>query len=356
MASSWPANLSRRIDLAHTRLLNQQLLSPLFESPADAVAHMGVMQAQEYRQMRWAVAMRTRTPSLQAFQSDYNSGRIVRLHLLRGTWQLVSGDDYWWMLGLCASKAESVIRGWMHANRIDLPEAEILHVRNILGQTTADLGSATKEDYAEALAIKGITMDDHRLSYHIRMAELCGLLCSGNLHPSKATYAIAANKVGPASVMSRDEALSLLARKYFQSHAPATLDDFAWWCGLPLRDCRRAADSLAPELRSELFDGQEFLFLDSCRSCSTKAKANLLLPAYDEYLIGYKSRHIAIAPHLAKHAYSNNGIFHPVISTGGTICGNWKPFGKAHQPSFFLAEAETDTTREWQRYINFLNR
>ena len=31
-------------------------------------------------------------------------------------------------------------------------------------------------------------MDDHRMSYHIRMVELSGTLCSGNLHPQKATY------------------------------------------------------------------------------------------------------------------------------------------------------------------------
>ena len=33
-------------------------------------------------------------------------------------------------------------------------------------------------------------MDDHRLSYHIRMAEMSGTLCSGELLPMKATYAL----------------------------------------------------------------------------------------------------------------------------------------------------------------------
>ena len=48
--------------------------------------------------------------------------------------------------------------------------------------------SVTKDDFVRALAAEGITMDDHRMSYHIRMAELSGTLCSGNLHPQKATY------------------------------------------------------------------------------------------------------------------------------------------------------------------------
>lgn len=41
------------------RLLNQQLMAPQFRHPAEVVHYMGAMQAQEYRLMRWAVAMRT---------------------------------------------------------------------------------------------------------------------------------------------------------------------------------------------------------------------------------------------------------------------------------------------------------
>ena len=39
------------------RLLNQQLIVPQFSTPAEVVRYMGAMQAQEYRMMRWAVAM-----------------------------------------------------------------------------------------------------------------------------------------------------------------------------------------------------------------------------------------------------------------------------------------------------------
>lgn len=122
--------------------------------------------------MRWAVEMRTRRPSEKAFTKAFNEGKIVRLHLLRGTWQLVSAEDYWWMLDLCATK--------------------------------------------------GITMDDHRLSYHIRFAELDGVICSGNLLPMKATYAISEKKIPRTEPIERDWALARLATKYFHSHSPAT--------------------------------------------------------------------------------------------------------------------------------------
>ena len=64
------------------RLLNQQLAAPQFNDPASVVSHMGAMQAQEYRMMRWAVGMRTRKPSAKAFKKAFDCGQILRLHLM----------------------------------------------------------------------------------------------------------------------------------------------------------------------------------------------------------------------------------------------------------------------------------
>ena len=204
------------------RLLSQQLVAPQFSDPAEVVSYMGAMQAQEYRMMRWAVAMRTRRPSAKAFKRAFDNGRIIRLHLMRGTWQLVSAEEYWMMIGLCAPKAIAVTKGWMSSNKISIPDEELMRVRDILARRAADLGSATKEDLVRALAEKDIRMDDHRLSYHIRMAEMSGTLCSGELLPMKATYALAADKVKPMAKMDKDEALIRFTRKYFQSRQPST--------------------------------------------------------------------------------------------------------------------------------------
>ena len=86
------------------RLLNQQLIVPQFKTPTELVSHMGAMQAQEYRMMRWAVEMRTKKPSHKAFKEAYDNGRIIRLHLMRGTWQMVTAEDYWHFITLCAPK------------------------------------------------------------------------------------------------------------------------------------------------------------------------------------------------------------------------------------------------------------
>ena len=341
---------------ATIRLLNQQLVAPQFSDPAELVGYMGAMQAQEYRMMRWAVAMRTRKPSAKAFKQAFDNGRIIRLHLMRGTWQLVAAEDYWMMIDLCANKAIAVTKGWMSSNKISIPDEELTKVRDILAQTAADLGSATKEDFVSALAEKDIRMDDHRLSYHIRMAEMSGTLCSGNLLPMKATYALTANKVKTKEKTDRDEALMLFTRKYFQSRQPATLEDFVWWSGLNISDCRKGVALLGNSIRVERWRGRDFYLTETCRIRGFRKGKFLLIPPYDEYLISYKSRDIVLPPEHKHHAHNNSGIFQPVIAYGGTICGNWSPFKDDCQTSFFSDDFHTEDIREaWQAYKSFRN-
>ena len=314
------------LDPVSVRMLSQHLCSPKFRTPEEVVSHFGAMQAQEYRMMRWAVSMRTVRPSEKAFRQAYDEGRIIRLHLHRGTWQLVTRDDYWWMLRLCGPRSEAAIRGWMHSNRIDIPEDELMNIRELLVAEAGRGGSVTKEDFVRALAGQGITMDDHRLSYHIRMAELSGTLCSGDLHPRKATYSLVHAKIGPELVQpDRDDSLALLARKYFRSHSPATLEDFVWWSGLGVADCRRAMALLGGELHSESISGRAFHIHTDCRTRGFRKGRLVLLPPYDEYLIGYKSRDVVLDPDLSHRAHNRTGLFYPVILKDGRVCGNWKP-------------------------------
>ena len=336
------------------RLLNQQLVAPQFSDPAEVVGHMGAMQAQEYRMMRWAVAMRTKKPSLKTFKKSFDSGQIIRLHLMRGTWQLVSAKDYWPLLDLCAPKAIAVTKGWMSSNKITIPDEELMQIREILAQTASDKGSVTKEDLVQALAEKDIQMDDHRLSYHIRMAEFSGTLCSGDLLPMKATYALAADKVKPKVKMDRDEALMCFTRKYFQSHQPATLEDFVWWSGLNINDCRKGIALLGDTIHVEQWKGRDFYLTDDCRTRGFKKGKFLLISPYDEYLIGYKSRDIVLPQEHRHRAHNNSGIFQPIIAHDGLICGNWTPFKEDCQVEFFEGDFGVEDVREaWEAYKLF---
>ena len=335
------------------RLLNQQLICPQFNNPEDVVDYMCAMQAQEYRMMRWAVEMRTRKPSAKAFKKAFDSGKIIRLHLMRGTWQLISADNYWPLLELCAPKAIAVTKGWMSSNKISISDEELMKVREILAQTVADKVSVTKEDFIDALTKKDIRMDDHRLSYHIRMAEMSGIICSGDLLPMKATYALTADKVKQSAQLDRDNALMLFTRKYFQSRQPATLEDFAWWSGLNMSDCRKGIALLGDSIHIEKWEGRDFYLTDDCRTRGFRKDKYLLISPYDEYLISYKSRDIVLPAEYKHKAHNNNGIFQSIIAKDGRICGNWSPFKKECQADFFDGVHNTDMQDEWARYMKF---
>ena len=317
------------------RLLSQQLICPQFSTPHDVVGWMGAVQAQEYRMMRWAVGMRTKKPSAKAFEADYNSGKIVRGHLFRTTWQLVAGEDWRWTLELCRTNALRGMAGWMKSNGVSISEKEQDTIQQVFSDYLSRNRIARKADFANAVKDKGVAMDEHRLSYHIRLAEYSGLLCSGDLFPMKHSYALVDDKLPRQNPVPRDEALARLARKYFRSHGPATLEDFVWWTGLNISDCKSGMDAIQSELIEERWKGLRFFRHQDSRTRGFRSGTVTLLPSYDEYLIGYKSRHIVLHTDHTHRAHNNSGIFWPVILLDGQVVGNWSvPGGKVRTEIF----------------------
>ena len=186
------------------------------------------------------------------------------------------------------------------------------------------------------------------------MAEISGTICSGELLPLKATYALTSNKVKPKVKMDKDEALMRFTRKYFQSRQPATLEDFVWWSGLNVSDCRRGIDLLGHTIHEEKWQGREFYLTDDCRTRGFRKGKFLLIPPYDEYLISYKSRDIVLPPEYRHRAHNNSGIFQPVVAYDGIISSNWSPFKDNCQIEFFQGGYDMEHVKEaWHEYIKY---
>jgi hypothetical protein len=169
-----------------------------------------------------------------------------------------------------------------------------------------------------------IRTDDNRLSHILMYAELDGLICSGQIKGSRQSYSLLDEVVPDALHLTKDESLYRLAKKYFESHAPATLSDFAWWSGLYSRDVKLAMELIKQDFISEIVDNQTYWLPNSHSNIKIQGEFVTLLPAYDEYLISYKDRrHSLSAKHQIK-AVSNNGIFRPVIILNGEVIGLWK--------------------------------
>lgn len=160
------------------------------------------------------------------------------------------------------------------------------------------------------------------------MAELDGLICSGIIKKKKQTYALLEERVPLKKILYRDEALAELAKRYFTSRGPATVQDFAWWSGLSMSDSRNALEIIKGSLNSVTINSKTFWFKDSSSVSENKKDVIFLLPAFDEFIISYRDRSAAITQQNFSKAVSNNGIFRPVIVYKGNITGIWRPVRK----------------------------
>jgi hypothetical protein len=169
-----------------------------------------------------------------------------------------------------------------------------------------------------------IPVNDNRMSHILSWVELDGLVCSGAPKGGKQTHALLEERVPKTKSITKEEALANLAKKYFASHGPATLQDFIWWSGLSAGDAKSALEMVKPDFVSETIDLQTYWFDNSFSTPRHDKESVHLLPAFDEFIISYKDRSASLPFENHNKAISNNGIFRPVITVNGQVAGIWK--------------------------------
>ena len=309
-------------DISTLRLQNQQVAATKFKSAKELVGWMGAMQAQDYNQAKWAIGARLPHLTEEQIESAFNQGEILRTHLMRPTWHFVSADDIYWLLELTAKQIKSTTKS---RNRdLGLTESDFQKSKEVFIKSLEGNRSLTREELSDQLNLAGINTYEQRLPHILMEAEIDGIICSGGIRAKKQTYALLSERVPVKKTLSKDEALALLAKKYFTSHGPATLPDFVWWSGLPVTEARKALEMNKSTLISETINNETHWLVESAAQATSLSDSVYLLPAFDEYLISYKDRSSAITLKNHSKAISNNGIFRPVIVVNGQISGLWK--------------------------------
>jgi len=164
---------------------------------------------------------------------------------------------------------------------------------------------------------------DNLQTIHIMFnAELNGTVCNGPMRGKQFTYALLDERVAKSKPITKDEALAELSKKYFISHGPATLQDFAWWSGLPSTDARHGLEIVKSKLMNTKIGDQTYWFGNTTRNERT-IQSIYFLPAYDEFMISYKDRSASLSPKFFSNAITRNGIFKPIIVVNGQVVGTW---------------------------------
>lgn len=311
-------------ELIQRRLINQKLASTEFESCVDVVSHFGAMQSQDYAMAKWAVGMRMRKASDLDIEMCVNSGDIIRTHVLRPTWHFVSHKDVRWMMEL---SAPYVKKATQYVDRqVGLTDEVFKKVWKVIEAALQREDNLSKEDLMDRLAKRKMDVDNLMATQILIRAELEMRVCSGVRRKNKATYSLFDKKVPQAEKIAKKDSLVKLASVYFNSRSPATVKDFMWWSGLSLSDAKFGISGLGENLQRVSLDGLDYLYFENTHY--QKKKTSVLLPAYDEYMVGYsEGRNVAFPPDIDK-SLLGNGVFKPIALFDNTIAGTWKKIAK----------------------------
>ncbi len=306
-------------EIINLRLQNQQLSGTSFAKPADLVAWMGAIQAQDYAGAKWALANRLKKPVESEIDKALNDGEILRTHVLRPTWHFVSPKDIRWMLQLTEPRISAFCA--KHFRDLQLDNSILRRSNNVIARALEDGRHLTKKEIGDALRQARIETEELRLTFIIIRAELDQLICNGARRGKQFTYALLDQRAPNSKRLDKDEALAELAKRYFTSRGPATVRDLSWWSGLSHVDARRATENIKSQMSLEVVNEQTYFFMPSGKN-PVKGSRVHLLPPWDEYTVAYKDRSLVIDPEFEKEA--GHGIFNSNIVVNGYLKGSWR--------------------------------
>jgi hypothetical protein len=311
------------LNIAKERLSNQRLVGERFDAAADVVRWLGAVQAQDYPAAKWGLALRMNEATNDAIDAAFIAGAILRTHVMRPTWHFVAPEDLRWLLALTGPRVQSA--NARVYRRLELDDVVFRRARAILTKALEGGHSLTRSELGDVLQTKRIVARGQRLAFLIMYAELAGLICSGPLRANQHTYALLEERVPRAPVFGQEEALSILARRYFTSHGPATAHDFAWWSGLTVTHAKRALDSVKGQFESVQTNGKTYWLPPTTTLASTNQPMLHLLPNYDEHVVAYRDHAPSLDPRAprALDGWGSTLTAHLVV-VNGLIVGGWR--------------------------------
>ena len=255
-------------------------------SPSEIVRRVCGVQAQDLRAAD--LALRVRAASLTAAEVQAARGierSVIRTWAMRGT------------LHLLASDGEKILE---------------------------EEGPLTRSAIAERLARRGLPVEGQAAYHLVALAALEGHVCMGPDRSGEPAFVLLRDWLGPQSALERDAALAELARCYLCAYGPAAPENMAAWLGLGLTEAREGWHLIAQELSEvDAAGGQKVWVLRSQDVRLTPAGFVRLLPGFDNYLLGYRSRDFAVNSLHAREVHPGGGVLRAVVLVDGQAVATW---------------------------------
>ncbi|UOY03556.1 winged helix DNA-binding domain-containing protein [Blastococcus sp. PRF04-17] len=318
-------------DLGLLRLAALRLVGPGEPTAADAVRVLGAVQAQDYPGALTSVALRTASRLRKDVVAALDSGAVVRSWPMRGTLHFVAAEDLRWFLDTVGVRMVSTVsRRWAD---LGLDEAHAERARELVDAALSTRGRLSRAELLAAIADGGVEVTGQRGAHLIGYLALTGTTCLGPTDGEREQLFVRLVDWVPDRRLEREQALAELALRFFTGHGPATVPDLVRWAGSTVRDVRTGLAAVRDRLESVTVEGTEYLMDPATpgRLAAARAEAEglLLLPGFDEFVLGYGDRTAVLPAEFAERIVpGNNGMFRPTVVHGGQVVATWRWTGR----------------------------
>lgn len=313
------------------RLAAQLLAGARAASPVEAVRRLLAAQGQDYPGALTSVALRTTARSRAEVLAALDRGEIVRSWPMRGTLHLTAAEDLAWMLDLLGERAMAGVA--KRRALLGLTDADVARSNDAVVAALSGGRRLGRAELLAAIEAGGVAVTGQRGYHLLWYAAQCGHSCLGPTLDGEQQFVLLSEWVPEPRRLEREEALGELAGRFFAGHGPATVHDLARWSGLTVRDARAGLATSRGQLGSMTVEGTEH-FLDPATperlaACREEARGTVLLPGFDEFVLGYGDRSAVLDPEFATRIVpGGNGMFLSTVVVGGRIVGTWRHEGR----------------------------
>ena len=280
----------------------------------DVAKHMLASQAQQRGSA--LVALDTRSENADA-ATALEKSLLIRSWTQRGTHQILAAEDVRWMTLLCSPRilAASAKR----RSSLSLDSAAVQRARDAL-TTAAEKSPVSRTQAYEIFRSVDVDPGEHRGQHLLRHFGGEGDIVQGPPIGTEDSFVLLDSICSHSLALTGDAALEEMTRRYFHSRGAATVKDLVWWSGLTVRDVKKgiALVEAAGEVQAVEGPSGEDMWIPTWAIDVTGAEVasaldrELLLPAFDEYLISYTDRsHVMDPEHLFSIGPGKNGVFKP---------------------------------------------
>jgi DNA glycosylase AlkZ-like len=305
------------------RTAAQLLHRPGRRSVADLVSYLTGVQAQVLPAA--SLALRARRAALSAAAVDRArtvDRSIVLCWAMRGTLHLIAADDHAWLVPLVIERRIANAHRRLRQEGVtgDQPAKA---VRSIEGMLARD-GPLARAEIAERLRREGIRTEGQAIAHLVWLAAAESTICYGPDRDGERCFVLVRDWLGRPATKKVDLEATLqeLAVRYLRAHVPAEPADLAAWSGIAPAEARRAWRGIEDRLVEVATDrGPRWTLRRAIPPPSREVVR--LLPAFDEYLLGWKDRQVIAPVSRWRTIQRGGGWLHPVVLVDGMAVGTW---------------------------------